>query len=272
MSGPEVSGREEGGPVESHGRVAVVTGGASGIGRAIAERFARDGDRVIVADIDAAGGAAAVDAIVAAGGRAAFRRCDVAVDGDIRALFDGVEAEFGAIDVLVNSAGILQDPRPIEDVTMEEYDRVHAVNVRGLYVCCREVAPRMTARRRGVILNIASNTSLRAYPLLPYGPGKVAVSSLTGILAAELGPHYVRVNAVAPTATLTPGLQKRIDAGERDPDRIVGNNAIPKMLMPADVADAAAFLCSDRARAISGVTMPVDYGWQVWLSYRAYPS
>ena len=196
----------------------------------------------------------------------------MADDAQVSGLFEAIEQDHGPIDVLINSAGLLQNPMPIEETTMEDYDRVHAVNVRGLYVCCREIAPRMRKRRRGVILNIASNTSLRAFPLPTYGPGKSAVMALTEILAAELGPSYVRVNAVAPTACLTPPLQARIDAGERDYDMIVANNAIPRMLVPEDVAEGIFFLCSDRAKAITGVTLPVDYGWQVWLSYRAYPS
>lgn len=252
-------------------RITVVTGGASGIGRGAARRQAKGGDFVVIADIDQTGAESTVADIETDGGQAVFRPCDVADDAQISGLFEAVERDQGPIDVLINSAGLLQNPMPIEETTMEDYDRVHAVNVRGLYVCCREIAPRMQERRRGVILNIASNTSLRAFPLTAYGPGKSAVMALTEVLAAELGPYYVRVNAVAPTACLTPPLQARIDAGERDYDMIVANNAIPKMLMPEDVAEGIFFLCSDRAKALTGVTLPVDYGWQVWLSYRAYP-
>ena len=252
-------------------RIAVVTGGASGIGRGAALRHARGGDFVVIADINEASAKSTVDDIVSNGGQAVFILCDVTDDVQIADLFDDVERDHGPIDVLINSAGILTNPQPIEDIPMEEYDRIHAINVRGLYVCCRGIAPRMQERQRGVILNIASNTSLRPFPLPQYGPGKSAVMALTEILAAELGPAYVRVNAVAPTACLTPPLQARIDAGERDYDKIVANNAIPKMLVPEDVAEAIFFLCSDRAKAITGVTLPVDYGWQVWLSYRAYP-
>ena len=253
-------------------RITVVTGGASGIGRGAALRQAKGGDFVVIADIDQAGAESTVADIEAEGSQAVFKSCDVADDAQISGLFEAIERDQGPIDVLINSAGLLQNPMPIEETTMEDYDRVHAVNVRGLYVCCREIAPRMQERRRGAILNIASNTSLRAFPLTAYGPGKSAVMALTEILAAELGPYYVRVNAVAPTACLTPPLQARIDAGERDYDMIVANNAIPKMLMPEDVAEGIFFLCSDRAKALTGVTLPVDYGWQVWLSYRAYPS
>jgi NAD(P)-dependent dehydrogenase (short-subunit alcohol dehydrogenase family) len=253
-------------------RITVVTGGASGIGRGAVMRQARGGDLVVIADINQADAENTLADIAADGGQAIFRPCDVADDAQVSDLFEAIEQDHGPIDVLINSAGLLQKPMPIEETTMDDYDRVHAVNVRGLYVCCREITPRMRERRRGVILNIASNTSLRAFPLPTYGPGKSAVMALTEILAAELGPYYVRVNAVAPTACLTPPLQARIDAGERDYDMIVANNAIPRMLLPEDVAEGIFFLCSDRAKAITGATLPVDYGWQVWLSYRAYPS
>ena len=235
-------------------------------------RQARGGDLVVIADINQADAESTLAHIAADGGQAVFRPCDVADDAQVSDLFEAIEQDHGPIDVLINSAGLLQNPMPIEETTMDDYDRVHAVNVRGLYVCCRVITPRMRERRQGVILNIASNTSLRAFPLPTYGPGKSAVMALTEILAAELGPYYVRVNAVAPTACLTPPLQARIDAGERDYDMIVANNAIPKMLLPEDVAEGIFFLCSDRAKAITGVTLPVDYGWQVWLSYQAYPS
>ena len=235
-------------------------------------RQATGGDLVVIADLNQAGAESTIADIEADGGQAVFKPCDVADDAQVSGLFESIEQDHGPIDVLINSAGLLQNPMPIEETTMEDYDRVHAVNVRGLYVCCREIAPRMQERRQGVILNIASNTSLRAFPLPTYGPGKSAVMALTEILAAELGPYYVRVNAVAPTACLTPPLQARIDAGERNYDMIVANNAIPRMLVPEDVAEGIFFLCSDRAKAITGVTLPVDYGWQVWLSYRAYPS
>tara|TARA_Y100001960_G_C14729863_1_gene856932 strand:- start:314 stop:1093 length:780 start_codon:yes stop_codon:yes gene_type:complete len=257
--------------VLSDSRITVITGGASGIGRSAALRHAGSGDTVVIADINEEMAGGVVHEISDAGGKAAFVHCDVSIEAQISALFDTVETDLGPIDVLINSAGILQNPESIEETSMADYDQVHAVNVRGLYVCCREIATRMQARQRGVILNIASNTSLRAFPLPAYGPAKSAVMALTEILAAELGPYRIRVNAVAPTTCLTPPLQARIDIGERDHNKILSNNAIPRILIPEDVAECIFFLCSDRAKAITGITLPVDYGWQVWLSYRAYP-
>lgn len=255
----------------SEPRVVVITGGASGMGHGTGHRFAENGDQIVVADVNSNLGHAVVREIEDKGGRAIFHDLDVSEEESVNDLVARVESEIGPIDVLVNSAGVLQNPMPITEMSMEEHDRMWDINNRGLYMCCRAVAPHMKGRGRGNIINIASTTSFVAWPLTAYDPGKTSVKMLTEVLAAEMGPKGVRVNAVAPHITATPAIQSRIDAGERDPAKIVAQNALPRMVEVEDVAEAIFFLCSPEAKAITGVTLPVDCGFLVASSYNTYP-
>ena len=202
----------------SEGRTVVVTGGGSGIGRATARRFADDGDFVVVADINEEGARTVVGEIAAAGGDATHFTVDVAQDSEVRALADAVEGEHGGADVLVTCAGLLQNVSSIRNMDMDEHDRIWDVNYRGVYLCCRDFGRRMAARGRGSIVNISSTSAVAAFPLHAYAPAKAAISHLTAILASDLGPHGVRVNAVIPGYVLTEQMQARIDAGYRDKD------------------------------------------------------
>jgi len=252
-------------------RVTLVTGGAAGIGLATARRFAAAGDHVIIADVmeDAAKDATA--SINESGGKASCYRLDVTDEAQVTDVVETVESVEGPIDALVTCAGILQNPGGIEDMTVEEHDRMWQINYRGVYVTCRAVGPRMNRRGRGTIVNMHSTTSIRPYPLVAYGVGKTSLKMLTEVLAAEFGPHGVRVNGVAPGVTMTENMKRRVAAGERDPQKIVAWNAIPEIVLPEDVAESIFFLCSDEAHAISGVTLPIDYGWQAAVTYNGYP-
>ncbi len=252
-------------------RIAVVTGAASGIGRATAQRLAAGGDHVVVADCDEAHGAAVVAEIVGASGRAEFRSVDVADEASVDALVRAVEHDVGPIAVLVNSAGVLQNVADIATFDLAEHDKVWAINYRGTYLCCRAVAPRMACRRAGSIVNISSTSALGAMPLLAYGPGKAAVQNLTAILAVELGPDNVRVNAVVPGYVLTEQMQSRIDAGKRDPRSMQLHSALGRMVAPADVANGIHFLCSDAASCITGVALPIDAGYLAAVTYLHHP-
>ena len=250
------------------GRIAVVTGGASGIGAACAVRLAQRGARVAVVDIDEAG-AGRVAGALRGDGHAAMA-LDVRDAAAVEALAARVERDAGPADILVTSAGVIQVPLPPEELSLDDWDIVVAVDQRGVYLSCLAFGRRMAARGRGAIVNIASIAGMRSMPLHSYAPAKAAVISMTECLAAEWGRSQVRVNAVAPGYTRTPALQAAIDSGRRDPSALEQNSALGRMVEPDEIADAVAFLASDDARAITGITLPVDAGWLVATSWHSY--
>lgn len=251
---------------------AVVIGGTSGIGRAIALRFAQTGAQVIVAGRDAARGDAVAAECAATGAPLArFIAVDVADPQSLESLAAQTDAAIGTPQVVVNCAGILQSGKHVLDQDLDEDERMWRINYRGTLVGCQVFGRLMQrAGRGGAILNVGSLASFAPLSLPSYTPCKQAVLALTGILAAELGPHGIRVNAVAPGYTLSDGLKARIAAGERDPQAIKDTTALRKFVAPEDVAEAALFLCSDRAASITGVTLPVDAGWLVQAPYAHY--
>jgi NAD(P)-dependent dehydrogenase (short-subunit alcohol dehydrogenase family) len=186
--------------------IAVVTGGASGIGAACCRELARRGATVAVLDRN---GAAAATIARECGGRAWV--ADVADETEIAACAAAIEAELGAVGILVNSAGILQAPLPPERLPMTMWDSVVGIDQRGTYVASVAFGQRMAERRRGSIVNIASVAGMRSTPLHAYAPAKAAVIAITECLAAEWGPAQVRVNAVSPGYTRTPPLQSAIE-------------------------------------------------------------
>ena len=256
------------------GRLAVITGGASGIDRACAELLLAQGATVAIADLDG-GHTSAFAREIGCHGYA----IDVASASAIESLAQQIERDHGPVAMLVNSAGIIQgDTVEPQEIPMDTFDRVFQVNLRGTYAACVAFGQRMAKRQRGAILNIASIAGMRSTPLHAYGPMKAAVIQLTENLAAEWGPSGVRVNCLSPGPVLTPALQEAIDKGQRDRTRIENNMATGKLVMPHEIAQAAAFLLSDEASAITGVNLPVDHGWLVassWVPFgglRARPS
>ncbi|MFO1142893.1 MAG: SDR family oxidoreductase [Amaricoccus sp.] len=251
-------------------RLAVITGGASGIGEAAARRFAGAGWRTVIVDLNAERGEA-----VAAELGAVFRRLDVADEAAVEALAEDVTRDLGPVAALVNSAGLLQNATRVTTMPIAEFDRIVEVNVRGTLLVGRAFARRMAGVGEGAIVNLGSLTSFHAWPQPAYAVSKVSVKMLTEIMAAELGPQGVRVNAVAPGYTLTPAMKGRIERGERDPSKIIARSALRRFVQPAEVAEAIFFLCSPAAAAITGATLPVDAGWlvaSVYASAAAQPA
>ena len=244
--------------------VAVVTGGASGIGAACCRELAARGARIAVLDRDDRAHAVARDV----NGRGWI--ADVADEPAMQLCANAIEAEMGPVEMLVNSAGVIQVPVPPARLSMADWDEVVRVDQRGTYVASVVFGVRMAARRRGSIVNIASIAGMRSMPLHTYAPAKAAVISMTECLAAEWGPAQVRVNAVSPGYTRTPALQDAIDKGQRDVSRLEASSALGRMVEPLDIARAVAFLSSDDAAAITGVNLPVDCGWLVAGSWHTY--
>ncbi len=256
----------------THERLVLVTGGGSGIGRATAKKFSEGGDHVVVADIDQDGGASVVKELNSDGGEAAYVFVDVAEESSVQKMTSIVKEKWGRIDVLVNSAGILQNVSKLGSMDLEEHDRVWAVNYRGTYLCCRSVGKLMADQEsNGSIVNISSTSAARAFPLIAYGPAKAAIDQLTSIMASDLGPQNVRVNAVMPGYVLTEEMQARIDAGYRDRRKMDAQSALGRMVHPSEIADGINFLCSDDARAITGIVLPIDGGWLSYVTYVQHP-
>jgi len=251
---------------------AVVTGGASGIGEACAERFAASGWRVVIGDIDVERGEMVAGRIREAGCDCRYVELDVASQRSVGDFVNAVYAAVDGVDALVNSGGVLQNAVRVTDLDIDEFDRIWTVNVRGTMLVDQAFGRRMTEAGSGSIVNMCSLTTFRASPQPAYAPGKAALKSMTETMAAEFGPKGVRVNAVAPGYTLTPVMQQRIDSGQRDPQAIYDQSALRRFVEPREVAETIYFLCSDAASAITGATIPVDCGWLAASAYNAYAS
>lgn len=252
------------------GRVIAITGGASGIGAASARMAAARGAAVAVLDVNADGASEVAHDIRANGGTAVHHALDVTDAEAVEHITAEVEGTLGPLDGLVASAGILELPGPAEENDLDHWDRVIAVNQRGVYLSCLAAGRRMALRGTGSIVTIASVAGLRAMPLHGYAPSKAAVISITQNLAVEWGRSGVRVNAIAPGYTLTPALKGAIDRGERNPAEIQDSTALNRLIEPEEVAEGVLFLLSDYARAITGITLPVDAGWLAAPSWHTY--
>ena len=238
------------------GKVAVVTGGASGFGAAIARRFAQEGARVVLGDLNAEAGEA-----VAAEVGGAFVRADVSDGAQVAALVERAR-EMGGPHVAVSNAGYSHRNRPMLEVEEDEFDRIFAVNVKAIYHMARAAVPLMRAAGGGMMLNVASTAGVRPRPGLTwYNASKGAAITLTRSMAVELAPDGIRVCALNPVAGDTPMLATFL--GEDTPERREAFRAtvpLGRLSQPSDVASAALFLASEEAAFLTGVCLEVDGG------------
>jgi len=245
------------------GKVAVVTGAGSGFGEGIAETFAREGAKVVVADIDAVGGQRVAEAINARhDGAAVFVETDVGDGDSCKRMIAAASEAFGGLDILVNNAGVSHDNKPLLEIDEQDFDRVFRVNVKAIFHAVRHAVPLLEARGGGSIINIASTAALRPRPGLTwYNSSKGAVVVASKSMAGELAPQNIRVNALCPVLGDTP-LAGTFMGGDTPEKRAQFVATIPlgRMSTPADVAGAALYLASDEAQFITGVALEIDGG------------
>lgn len=246
-------------------RIAIITGGGSGIGRAIALRFARAGARVAILDIAAESAAAVADEAGSLGPAGLAVACDVSRQPDVAAAFQRIEGQLGPVGILVNSAGVAHIGT-VEQTTEEDLDRLYAVNVKGIYNCLKAAVTSMKGRG-GVILNIASVASTVGIPdRFAYSMTKGAVLTMTYSVARDYVSHGIRCNALSPARVHTPFvdgyLAKNYPGREREMfEQLSRTQPIGRMGRPEEIADLALFLCSDAAAFITGSNVPIDGGF-----------
>ena len=239
------------------GKVAIVTGAAQGIGRAIAEGLAREGARIVVADLQRA------EETAASFPEGVGLTVDVASEEDMARLAGETLERCGSIDILVNNAGLYAslEMRPFTEIPLEEWRQVMDVNVASMFLACRAVVPVMREQRGGKIVNISSGTPFRGVPfLLHYVTSKGAIVALTRALAKELGKDSIHVNCVAPGFTMSDGVKAHPEVVEKLRDASVAARTLQRDQVPEDVVGAVVFLCTPAADFITGQTMVIDGG------------
>ena len=244
-------------------KVTIVTGGGSGFGEGIAKRFAQEGARVIVNDINVEGGEGVAKEIGDAGGQAKFAKADVAKDADWGALVKATLDTYGKLDIVINNAGTTHRNQPILSVTEEQFDRVYAVNVKSLFWSARHCIPVFRKQGGGVFITIASTAGVRPRPGLTwYNGSKGAAILASRSMAVELAPDKIRVNVINPVAGETPLLAEFMGGADTPEVRAKFIASVPlgRLSRPEDVANAALYLASDEANFITGACIEVDGG------------
>lgn len=240
--------------MDLNGKVAIVTGASSGIGKAIAERYSWEGAEVVVADVNQEDGEALADEI-----NAKFMKCDVSDKQNVQEVIDRTVEEFGKLDILVNNAGI-GSTDSIEDMDLETYEQIRAIDLDGVVYGCKYATPYLKDTE-GTIINIASIYGLVGdVGATAYNAAKGGVVNLTRSVADDLAQHNIRVNSICPGFVDTPMTEEALQQEEFQ-EHVLGETPLGRVAEPEEIASAALFLASDEASYITGVNLPVDGGW-----------
>lgn len=246
------------------GKVALVTGGGTGIGRATAIAFAREGARVVIGNRSSEAGEAVVKAIQDAGGEASFLRTDVSSEEDVKALIEHAVATYGRLDVAFNNAGIGGAAGPLADQSSDNYDKVMGINVKGVWMSMKYEIRQMLKTGGGAIVNNSSVGGLLGFAGVSiYSASKHAVMGLTKSAALEYSAHGVRVNAVNPAVIRTPMAEGLAKMRKGKPDDFAAMHPIGRIGEPGEVAEAVLWLCSDKASFVTGTATCVDGGFTI---------
>lgn len=244
-------------------KVSIITGGASGMGRVAARMFAAEGAKVVVADVTEPAAQSVVDEVTAAGGQAVAVAADVSKEADAKRMVDAAVEAFGRVDVLYNNAGIMPEAdHSVIDTSVEDWDRVMAVNVRGVFLGCKYAIPRMVEQGSGSVINIASFVALIgcSNPQDAYTASKGAVLSLTRSLAVQFAPQGVRSNAICPGPVETPLLMDWLVKDEEAKRIRLARNPTGRFGKPEEIVHMAIYLASDESKWTNGAALVVDGG------------
>ena len=244
-------------------KIAIVTGAGSGFGEGIAKRFAEEGAKLIVNDLNAAAGERVSREIVAAGGEARFVLADVAKDAEVARLIQSAQESYSGLDIIVNNAGFTHRNRPMLEVTEEEFERIYAVNVKSLFLTAKHAVPVFRKQGGGCFITIASTGGVRPRPGLTWYNGSKGAAILTSkSMAVELGPDKIRVNCINPVIGETGLTSEFMGMPDTPENRVKFLAGIPlgRFSKPTDIANAALFLASDEAQFITGACLEVDGG------------
>lgn len=243
------------------GKRALVTGGASGIGETAAKLLCELGAEVVIADLSSD----RLDEAAVRTGAKAVTQGDVSDNADAERMVSDALAALGGLDLLFNSAGIGDDLVPVHDQSVERWQRIVDVNLRGTYLMCRAATRPMLAQKSGSIVNVSSIVGLGGFPRRSaYAAAKAGINHLTHTLACEWGPSGIRVNAIAPAYTRTPMVEALLERNAFDPTALEKRTPLGRLAFPDEMAKAAVFLLSDWASYITGAVLPVDGGWSVF--------
>jgi NAD(P)-dependent dehydrogenase (short-subunit alcohol dehydrogenase family) len=243
-------------------KAALVTGGASGIGRAAALSFAHGGARVVVADVNQVGGEETVRLVKTEGGEAVFVKADVRAAVDVEAMVAATLQTFGRLDIAFNNAGVLGSGAAMIDFTEDDWDDVMGINLKGVWLCMKHEIPAMIQAGGGAIVNTSSIAGLVGSQHSPaYAASKHGVVGLTKTAALQYAPHGIRVNCVCPAAVYSPMLETLVTRNPQVGERLLASQPNGRFASPEEVAAVVTWLCSDAASFVTGAALPVDGGY-----------